>query len=245
VKYDDELDDGTWSQPAQAAECVNVRKTPMKTDTHLYQDVLREFTWDARLEPNEIIISVKEGVVILTGCTDSANKKCAAEQVAKRIAGVRGVVNDVQMCASGARVRTDADIAHAAIHALERCVNLPLDRVKVVVCNGWVTLEGVVDRYDQCEDAEEVVRELIGLQGVTNLIIVRPSVAPQYIQAQIAEAFQRSAEIDARFIAVEVSGSKVILRGQVRSWAEGAAAWRLAWRASGVTSIENLIEVTP
>jgi osmotically-inducible protein OsmY len=217
----------------------------MKTDTQLYQDVVNEFRWDARLQPNEIGISVRDGIVILTGFTDSYSKKSVAEQVAKRVAGVKGVVNDIQVRLPGSSERTDADIARAAVQALEWRVNLPLDRVKVVVSNGWVTLEGEVDRYDQAEEAEEVVRELIGVTGVTNLIIVKPTVAPENIKAQIEEALKRSAEIDAQRIAVETRDGKVILRGRVRSWAERAEAGRAAWRAPGVTRVENLIEVTP
>ena len=215
----------------------------MKTDTRLYQDVISEFVWDARLQPHAIGISIKGGVVILTGYTDSYGKKSTAEQVAKRVTGIKGLVNDIQVRLPGSSEWTDADIACAAVQALEQCANLILDRVKVVVSNGWITLEGAVDRYDQCEDAEEVVRELIGMTGVTNLIVVGPNVPPEYIKAQIEEAFKRCAALDAQQIAVEAQGGTVILRGRVRSWAERAEAWRVAWRAPGVTSIENLIEV--
>ena len=215
----------------------------MKPDTSLYQDVISEFVWDARLQPHAIGISVKGGVVILTGYTDSFGKKSTAEQVAKRVFGIKGVVNDIQVHLPNSGEYTDADIACAVVQALEQCTNVPLDRVKVVVRTGWVTLEGAVDRYDQCEDAEEVVRELIGPAGVTNLIMVKPTVAPKYVRAWVEKAFQNNPEIDAQLIAVEVCGSKVMLRGQVRSWAERVAAWRIAWRAPGVTSIENQIEV--
>ncbi len=217
----------------------------MKTDAQLQQDVLNEFKWDSRLQPNEIGVAVKDGIVILTGYTNSYSKKVVAEQVAKRVAGVSGVVNEIQVRLPGSSERTDVDIARAAVDALAWRVNLPRDRIKVVVRKGWVTLEGEVDRYDQCEEAEQVVRELTGVTGVTNLIIVKPGVVAENIKAQIEEAFKRSGEIDAQRITVEVQGSKVILRGQVRSWAERAEAMRAAWRAPGVTSVENRIEVVP
>jgi osmotically-inducible protein OsmY len=215
----------------------------MKPDTQLYQDVISEFVWDARLQPNEIGISVKGGVVILTGYTDSYGKKSIAEQVTRRVSGVKGVVNDVQVRLPNSGEFTDVDIACAAVQALEQCINVPPDRVVIVVRTGWVTLEGAVDRYDQCEDAEEVVRELNGLTGMTNLITVKPTAAPEYVKAWVEEAFQNNPEIDAHLIAVEVCGSKVMLRGQVHSLAERVVAWRIAWRAPGVTSIENQIEV--
>jgi osmotically-inducible protein OsmY len=177
--------DRTFDCDSQAtlSHLLLIGENSMKADSQLYLQLVNELRLVSSLQPNEISISVKDGIVILAGCTDSANKKYAAEQVAKRIAGVRAIVNDVQLCVSRARVGTDADIAHAAVEMLERRVNLSLDRVKVIVCMGWVTLEGAVDRYDQCEDAEEVARDLIGVTGVTNLIVVKPAVAPEFVKA--------------------------------------------------------------
>lgn len=215
----------------------------MMSDTRLYQDVISAFMWDAQLKPHEIGISVKGGVVILTGYTDSYGKKSTAEQVAKGVTGVRGVVNTIQVHLPESGEYTDADVACAAVQALEQCANLFLDRVKVVVCNGWITLEGEVERYDQCDDAEETVRELIGTTGITNLIVVKPNVLPEYIKAQIEDDFTRNATLDAQQIAVEVFGSNVRLRGQVRTAADRAEAWRVAWRAPGVTSVRNQLEV--
>jgi osmotically-inducible protein OsmY len=215
----------------------------MKPDTQLYRDVISEFVWDARLQPNEIGISVKGGVVVLTGYTDSYSNKSIAEQVAKRVSGIKGVVNAIQVRLPNSGEYTDVDIAGAVAQALEQCINVPLDRVNVVVSTGWVTLDGAVDRYDQCEDAEEAVRTLIGLTGVTNLIMVKPTVMPEDIKGWIEDAFQDNPEIDGQHIAVQVCGSNVRLRGQVRSWAERAVAWRIVCRAPGVTSIENQLEV--
>src|SRR6266545_2123725 len=135
-------------------------------------------------------------------------------------------------CACRAGERTDAEIACDAVGALDRCVNLSHDRVKFVVCDRWVTLEGQVGRYDQCEDAEESVRELSGVIGVTNLIIVKPTVAPEDIKARIEESFRRAAQLDAQQIVVETRDRKVVLRGRVRSWAERTEAWRVAWQIS-------------
>jgi osmotically-inducible protein OsmY len=215
----------------------------MHLDTRLYQAVISEFVWDAQLQPNEIGISVRGGVVILTGYTDNYSKKSAAEQIVSRVSGIKLVVNDIQVRPPNSGDYTDVDIACAAVQALEQCTSVPLERVRIVVRTGWVTLEGSVDRYDQCEDAEEAVRELVGLTGVTNMIIVKPAAAPEDVKAWVEEAFQNNPDFDAQLIAVKVCGSKVMLRGQVRSLAERAAAWRIAWHAPGVTSVENQLQV--
>ena len=215
----------------------------MKTDAQLCQEVVDALRSDAQIQSIEIGIWIKDGVVILTGYADSRDKKGAAEQIAKRIAGVKGVVNDIQLRVPSAGERTNAEIARDTVEALDRCVNLPHDRVKFVVCDRWVTLEGLVGRYDQCEDAEESVRELSGVLGVTNLIIVKPTIAPEDIKARIEESFRRAAHLDAQQIVVATRDRTVVLRGRVRSWAERAEAWRVAWQISGVTRVENLIEV--
>jgi osmotically-inducible protein OsmY len=217
------------------------------TDEEIQREVLAELRWDARVQPNEVGVAVKDGVVILTGWVDSYIKKWAAEQAAHRVRGVTAVANDIEVHLPSSAERTDADIAAAATRALEWDALVPIEKIDVTVSKGWVTLSGEVEWQYQKHDAERAVRRLAGVRGVSNLIRVAPRVKPlpDELKRRIEDALIRSAETDANRITVDVHGSRITLRGVVRSWAEREEAEGVAWSAPGVTSVDNQITVRP
>ena len=217
----------------------------IRTDEAIQTDVLEELKWDTRVQPNEIGVIVKDGVVTLTGWVDSYLKKMAAEEAAHRVRGVKAVANDIEVRLPGSAERTDADLAKAVITALKWQAAIPAGTLDVTVSQGWVTLKGEVEFGFQKRFAERAVQRLSGVKGVTNLITVKPRLSPSDLKQQIERALIRNAETDARNITVEVQGSKVILRGTVRSYAEKQAAEDTAWSAPGVSEVDNRIVISP
>jgi osmotically-inducible protein OsmY len=208
-----------------------------RTDEEMQRDILEELKWDTRVRPNEIGVAVKDGVVTLTGWVDSYLKKMAAEEAAHRVRGVKAVVNDIEVRLPSSAERTDEDLAKAALNALQWQTGVPADKIDITVSHGWVTLKGEVEYGYQKREAERAVERLSGVRGVINLIRVQPGLSPTDLKQNIEQALVRNAELDASRITVEVQGSKVILYGTVRSYAEKKAAEEAAWAAPGVSEL--------
>jgi len=217
----------------------------MRSDSEIERDVKEELQWDPDLDATDIAVSAKKGVVTLTGFVRSYTDKYEAEAAAKRVAGVAGVANDIEVRMPSVDERPDPEIARDAVAAIKSQLPISSEHIKVVVKNGWVTLEGQVEWQYQRSTAETAVRRIKGVKGVSNLIQLKPRAAPAEIKRKIQEAFKRSAEVDANRILVETNGGEVILKGTVRSWIEREEAERVAWSAPGVTKVEDHIIVSP
>lgn len=217
----------------------------MRSDSDIQQDVEEELRSDPNLDAIDIGVAVKNGIVTLTGFTKTYADKFEAEAAAKRIVGVLGVANDIQVRLPGEE-RPDPDIAREAATAIKTRLPFAAEHIRAIVKNGWITLEGEVEWDYQRKEAERAVHHISGIKGVTNLIQLKPqNVATAEIKRKIEEAFRRSAEIDASRITVEANGGEVILRGRVRTWAERREAERAAWAAPGVVSVKNEIVISP
>ena len=213
----------------------------MKTDSELRRNVEKELECDPAIDERRIGVSVIDGVVTLIGEVPTYAEKWKAERAADRVAGVRGIANQLEVRLLGDR--TDTDIAKAAADALKWDNTVPADKITVKVEKVWVTLTGDVNWDFERRAAERAVGDLRGVRGVTNLITIKPGVQPQDLKQEIEETFKREATLDARNIVVHVEGGEVTLRGTVRSWLERHAAEQAAWSAPGVTAVHNYITV--
>jgi osmotically-inducible protein OsmY len=217
----------------------------MRSDYDIRRDVEDELRSDPDIDATDMAVAVKNGVVTLAGFVRSLRQKQKVEKDVKRVAGVIGVANDIEVRLPIIHRRPDPEIARDVVEAIKRDLPLSWEVIKLIVDDGWVTLEGEVEWQYQREWAEKAVWNVRGVKGITNDIKVRPQVPPVDIKRKIEEALRRSAEIDASRISVETNGGEVILRGTVRSWAEREEAEQAAWRAPGVSHVDNRIRVEP
>src|ERR1700730_6778683 len=181
----------------------------MRTDSEIKRDVEAELQSDPAIDATDIAVSAKKGVVTLAGFVHSYAEKYEAEAAAKRVAGVVGVANDLEVRLLGTDERPDPDIAREAVAAIKAQLPISWENIKVLVRNGWVALEGTVEWQYQRSTAEKAVQRIKGVRGVVNSIVLKPGVAPSDIKRKIQEAFRRNAEVDANRIEVETHGSEV------------------------------------
>lgn len=215
----------------------------MRLDSDIKRDVEDELRWDPSVDATDIAVAVHNGVVTLSGFVSSYWQRTQAERDAKRVAGVVGVADDIQVRLPVIDQRPDPDIVRDAVSALKLELPFSSENIKVVARDGWLTLEGAVEWNYARERAQSAVKRVRGVLGVTNSIVLKPTVAPHEIRRKIEDALRRSAELDASRITVEANGSEVILRGTVKSWAERQEAERAAWAAPGVTRVDNRVTV--
>jgi osmotically-inducible protein OsmY len=216
------------------------------SDSEIKQQVLRELKWDSRIGWSEIGVDVFEAVATLTGMVNSYAKKQAAQEAAHRVAGVLDVANEIEVRPSSEFTRTDADIARAVRHVLQWTAPVPDERIQSTVSDGFVTLDGDVDKWRERQDAERAILRLEGVVGVTNRITIKPRrVDPNELREQIEYALERRADREAERLRIEVHDGAVDLFGRVHSWQEKRAVVGSISHAPGVAEIRDHLQIDP
>ena len=216
----------------------------MSTNTTLDAQVREELNWEPSIYADSITVATANDVVTLTGTVRSYAEKVAAERAVKRVRGVRGVVNDLDVKLLVTQRHGDTEIAQAAVHALQWHSQVPRDVIRVHVSDGWVRLEGLVEAQFQRNAAEDAVRPLVGVLGLSNLIKVRPAAQVPQVKAKIEAALHRRADVDAAKVVVESRDDHtILLRGKVSSWRERELVEAAVWSAPGVVAVEDELKV--
>lgn len=216
----------------------------MPAERTLQERVQEELNWEPSVYADSITLSTAGDVVTLSGTVRTFAEKVAAERAVRRVRGVRGVVNDLDVKLLVTHRHPDTEIAQAAVHALQWNALVPRDAVRVHVSDGWIRLEGTVDAQFQRAAADEAVRTLVGVVGVSNLITLRPPARIPQIRAKIEAALHRRADLDAAKVQVETRDDHtVVLRGRVSSWGERELVEAAAWAAPGVVAIEDELQI--
>lgn len=212
-----------------------------RADEDVREDIAREFEWDPQITSTDIAVAVNDNVVELSGFVSSLAEKDAAERATKRVRGVRGVANDLQVTPHS--MRNDPEILREVLEHLGSHVFVSPEKITATVRDAWVTLEGTVDWQYQRRLAESGIQTLRGVRGVTNKVVIKPRVDVTDVKMKIEEALKRSAEVDADRITVDADGTLIRLSGTVGSWIEKDAAEQAAWAAPGVSQVDNRIRI--
>ncbi len=215
----------------------------MKTNEELQKDVQNAIKWEPSLRAAEIGVIAKDGIVSLTGVVDSYAKKMGAENAAKKVAGVKALVEKIEVKFPSSFSKTNAEIAEEVLNALKSNWSLPKDKITIKVEDGWVTLEGELPWNFQKEVARKAISDLAGVKGIINNIKIRSESINAIEKKELEEALARNWALSNQDIKVTVAGTKVTLSGKVSSWFQRNEAEKIAWNTPGVWSISNELEV--
>ncbi|MFY8199543.1 MAG: BON domain-containing protein [Pirellula staleyi] len=214
----------------------------MKTDSQLKTEVLNELRSEPSLHVDDIEVNTHNGTVTLSGTVKHFADKYAAERATQRVAGVRAIAQHLVVAPSGIYALTDTQIAESVVRSLKSHVLVP-DNVQAIIEDGWVTLSGEANWAYQREAAEEAIRFLAGVKGLSNNIMLTPNIVAHEVFGEVLKSLNRNGEIDASHISVTGDQNTIYLKGTVHTWAERREACTVAWNSPGVKFVQNELEV--
>jgi osmotically-inducible protein OsmY len=215
----------------------------MRTNEELQQDVQNAIKWEHLLHASEIGVTVNNGIVTLTGSVDNYAKKSEAENAAKTVAGIKAVIEKIEVKLTHAGKKEDNEIAPEVVRAIKWNWAIPNDTLKIKVESGWVTLEGQLNWQYQKNAAKTAVKNVVGVKGVIDLITIKSESKDAIEQSDIEQALSRNWSIDGKDVHVNVSGNNVILKGTVHSLYQKEEAGRIAWNAPNVWDVDNQLKI--
>jgi osmotically-inducible protein OsmY len=215
----------------------------VRSDEEIKQDILDELAWDPKVDASKIGVTVRDGAVTLSGHVDSYPAKVAAEKAVMRVKGVLAVAEEVEVRLPTERKTTDEDVAERIAHVLAWNITIPDHNIQAEVRHGLVTLTGEVDWQYQRENVRAQVANIAGVVGVTSLIKLRPRASSTDVKREITRALHRHANVEASHVEVTVEGSRVTLRGMVKSFPEKRLVEDAAWAVPGVTEVMDDLHV--
>ncbi|WP_322047348.1 BON domain-containing protein [Paraburkholderia sp. J67] len=215
----------------------------MKSDLELKRDIEAELASDRSIQPAAVGVEVSNGVVTLSGHPASYAAKLAIQRATERVAGVRGIAVELEVCIPRDEARNDEDIANTVRAILEWTVGVNNQNIQVEVEKGQVTLLGECDWGYQSHAAEQAIGHLLGVTSVNNCVHIRGATSAEDIARAIRAAIGRHSEREARHVEISIDGSTVTLTGNVASNAERQLIHGAARSTQGVHTIVNLLRV--
>jgi osmotically-inducible protein OsmY len=213
-------------------------------ELRLRDDILDELAYEPIVDAAHIGVAVDQDVVTLSGHVSSYAQKLAAISAVRRVKGVHGIADEIDVRYSPDEKTSDDEIVKRAINVLVWDSIVPSDAVQVTVHDGLVTLTGKVNWQYQKSSAERDVRKLSGVRGLINNIEIEPHAKAENVKSKIEAALKRHAEVEARDIRVSVrNDSEVLLEGEVQSWDEKVAVENAAWSAPGVKNVRDRLTI--
>ncbi len=212
-------------------------------DKLLRKNIMAELEWEPSHNAAGIGISVESGIATLTGHVQTYAEKLKAEQVVKRVRGVRALAEEIEVRPVHSHTHADDEIAKRALNMLNWDVMVPTEDVQVKVQQGWLTLSGAVEWQYQRTAAEDDVRKLSGVLGVTNLITIKPRAQGDDLKERIEDALKRNALIEAHNIKIDINNGNVTLEGRVHGWHAREVLETAVWAAPGVKSVDDRVTV--